>query len=763
MGEDAIAAAVDAVGRLGAETVAICLLNAHVEPRHERLLRDRLLAARPELPVSISSDVSPEIREYERCSTTVLNALLIPVVRSYLDRLAARMAERGLAARLLLVQSNGGVCSAAVARAQPVRLLLSGPSGGALAAQLASERLRLPDLVGIDMGGTSFDVCVVQGGGVTSMTQGEIDGLPVRLPMVEIRTIGAGGGSIAAVAPGPRLSVGPRSAGARPGPVCYGHGGTQPTVTDANLVLGRLDPAYFLGGALPLDRDGAVAAIEMEVARPLGLDVDPAAEGVLTLTNASLASAIRLSLFEKGLDPRRFSLLSFGGAGGLHAIQVADELGIDRVVFPADASTFSASGILHSDIVHDLARSRLLRAAADSLPAIAEACAALRRQGEALLDADGLPPERRELQLSADMRYVGQAFELVVPWGDVVPGPDTLAALLDAFHALHRQRFSYANPDDPVEIVTLRLTATGRLPAPSGMRPAVEADVPAAAPRRVFAGGAWQEVPVHRRAHVQAAIPGPALIEEAYTTVFVAAGWRCGPSADGGPGADCDRVAERVATAADASGGSLGPIELEIMRNAFTAAAAEMDVTVWRTSRSTIVRELLDYSTAVFDPDGYNVAQSARIPQHLNSMGAGLLTVVRDFFPLEQWEEGDVVITNDPYCGGQHIPDILAFRAVFHEGRRIAIVGTLCHHLDMGGISAGSYGANATEVFQEGLRIPPLKLFRRGVANEEVLAMMRQNVRRPDMLWGDLQAQLASLSVGEANMAKLAAGSAPQR
>ncbi len=201
----------------------------------------------------------------------------------------------------------------------------------------------------------------------------------------------------------------------------------------------------------------------------------------------------------------------------------------------------------------------------------------------------------------------------------------------------------------------------------------------------------------------------------------------------------------------------LGPVELEILRNALAAAAAEMDVTVWRTSRSTVVRELLDYSTAVFDRDGYNVAQSARIPQHLNSMGAGLLTLVRDFIPLDRWEDGDVVITNDPYCGGQHIPDIFAFRPVFVDGARIAVVGTLCHHLDMGGMAAGSYAATATEVFQEGLRIPPIKLIRRGALNEDVLATVRQNVRRPDMLWGDLQAQLASLAVGEANLAKLAA------
>ena len=201
----------------------------------------------------------------------------------------------------------------------------------------------------------------------------------------------------------------------------------------------------------------------------------------------------------------------------------------------------------------------------------------------------------------------------------------------------------------------------------------------------------------------------------------------------------------------------LGPVTLEVLRNAFTATAAEMDVTVWRTSRSTIVREMLDYSTALFDRDGYNIAQSARIPGHLNSMSACLLTIVQDFLSLDQWEDGDVVITNDPYCGGQHIPDILAYRPVFAEGQRIAIVGTLCHHLDMGGMAAGSYAATATEIFQEGLRIPPLKLVRRGATNDDVLSMMLQNVRRPDMLLGDLQAQLASLAVGHGTMQRLAA------
>jgi len=525
--------AVSEVRRLDAETVAISLLHATVNPSHEQALRDHILKACPGLPVSISSEVSAEIREYERTSTTVLNALLVPVVRGYLTLLQRRMTERGLTARLLLVQSNGGVCSPAVAAAQPVRLLLSGPSGGALAASRIAARLGLDSVVGMDMGGTSFDVCVVSGGRVTQMMQGEVDGLPVRLPMVEIRTIGSGGGSVAAVDPGGRFTVGPHSAGARPGPACYGRGGTRPTVTDANLALGRLDGGFFLGGALPLDADAARAALAAEVAGPLGLGPDQAAAGVVALANTSLASAIRLSLFEKGLDPRGFSMLSFGGAGGLHAIEVADELGITQVVFPADASTFSASGILASDIVHDLASSRLLPATPGSLPELARAAAALSDQARALLAADGVAVDRQALDLAADMRYRGQAFELVVPWRGAVDAGG-LAAAVEAFHDMHQQRFSYANPADPVDIVTLRLSATGRLstsePGRAGAPLAVGARPQHCRP--VFLDG-WRSVGVVHRSQVARSMRGPLLIEEDYTTVLLTEDWSIEPGAEG--------------------------------------------------------------------------------------------------------------------------------------------------------------------------------------------------------------------------------------
>ncbi len=529
--EAAIPALLATLDALQAESVAVCLLHAYVNPAHERRLKALIAAARPGLPVTLSSEISPEIREYERSSTTVLNALLVPVVKAYLDRLEKRLGEGGFHPMVFLVQSNGGVCSLATAAAQPARLLLSGPSGGALAAGRIATLLNRPNLVAVDMGGTSFDVSVVQGGRIGVVTQGEVDGLPVRLPMVEMRTIGAGGGSIASVDAGGRLTVGPRSAGARPGPVAYGRGGTEPTVTDANLALGRLDPDYFLGGLMKLDMPATRAAIAGKVGERLGLSVEQAAQGMLTVTNASLGAAVRLSLFEKGLDPRDFALLSFGGAGGLHATDVATEMGIGEVIFPREPGTLSAYGILYSDLVQDLARSRVLPATATSLPAITALVEELRAEASARLAADGVAPAAQVLEVGADMRYHGQAFELLVPWPEA---PD-LPALIARFHAMHQQRFSYSDTAEAVEIVTLRVTAIGRLPkpdaadAPPATRPALKGS------RRVFEDGAWRDVPVWDRDALppEDRIVGPAIVEEAFATHWIGRGWTAATAAAG--------------------------------------------------------------------------------------------------------------------------------------------------------------------------------------------------------------------------------------
>jgi len=528
-------AAIDAVAAklesLDVACAAICLLNAFVNPAHEERLRDALARRRPGLLLSISSEVSPEIREFERTSTTVLNALLMPVVQRYTRRLTERLASEGVGLRIFLVQSNGGVCSLDLAGSQPARLLLSGPSGGALAAQRISAETGFPNLVAVDMGGTSFDVSIVQDGRSTMVMQGEVDRLPVRLPMIEIRTIGAGGGSISHVAAGGRLDVGPESAGAMPGPVCYRRGGTEPTVTDANLVLGRLDAASFLGGEMSLDLAGARTAVAGLVAERLGVPLEEAAEGILAVANAKLAAATRLSLFEKGLDPRDFSLLSFGGAGGLHAVEVAESVGIRRVIFPRNPSTLSAWGILHSDIVQDFARSRVLRLHGPELPAIDGLIGELRAAAERFFAEERVAEADRALGLAADVRYVGQAFEILIPWRrEVGPGASSaedLAQLVGDFHAAHQQRFSYSDPEAALEVVTLRLTATGRVSNPSVSLGAATGETASSRTRGIYMRGTLRDVPVVRREGLSpgASLQGPVVIEEGYTTLIVDPGW----------------------------------------------------------------------------------------------------------------------------------------------------------------------------------------------------------------------------------------------
>ena len=522
-----IEALIEKLRRLEVEAVAIALLHAYINPAHERQLAEAIENALPGLAVSCSSAVSPEIREYERTSTTVLNALLQPVVQAYLARLEARLKAEAFHPRLMIVQSNGGVCSPAVAGAEPVRLLLSGPSGGAMAALSLSRALAEPNLVGVDMGGTSYDISLVRDDRLEIVTQSEIDRLPVRVPMIEIRTIGAGGGSIARVGAGKALRVGPESAGAVPGPVCYGKGGTEPTVTDANLALGRLDGTHFLGGKMRLDDEAARRAIDGHVAVPLGLETDAAAAGILRITDTNLAAAIRVSLFEKGLDPRDFTLLSFGGAGSIHACAVAEELSIRRIVFPVDASTLSARGILEADIVHAFARSAVRRLDADAAPVLADFAIAMSEQAEAQLARDGVAPGERDLAYSIDLRYRGQAFELTVPVDGAIFDERAIGAIAERFHAQHERRFSYANRNDAVEMVTLRLSATGHLPRPATSEPpgASEADAPRRRP--VFVGGSWHDTPVFQRESIgpDLRIEGPAIIEEEYTTVLLAPGW----------------------------------------------------------------------------------------------------------------------------------------------------------------------------------------------------------------------------------------------
>jgi N-methylhydantoinase A len=528
----AVADVIDQLIAAEPEAIAVTLLHAYANTNHEERIGEALTKALPGVPLSLSHRICPEIREFERTSTTVLNSMLMPVIREYLTNLRRSLGVLGLTAPVYLVQSNGGAALPDTAAEQPARLLLSGPSGGALAGEVLSQNLAEPNLIGVDMGGTSYDVSLVVGGKVRQIAEGDVDGCPVRLPMVEIRTIGAGGGSIARVEASGRLRVGPDSAGAEPGPVCYGRGGTEPTVTDANLVLGRIDPGFFLGGGMSLDLEAAQASIEAKVANPLGLGLIDAAEGIVRVAVSAMAGAIRLSLFEKGLDPRDFALVSFGGAGGLHACDTADELGATRVIFPRDPGTLSAWGMLSSDLVHDFARSSLMPANEGSIPALSALAQSLLEQGTLALDADGVAPADRALPLGLDLRYPGQGYEISIPLTDAA----SVMASVGLFHRAHHAQYAHSEPQVTPEIVTVRCAATGKLAKPRERPFMTSSASELKGTREIAVNGARTEVAVHDRDAIggPGPITGPVMIEEAHSTLYLPPGWTltAAPSGD---------------------------------------------------------------------------------------------------------------------------------------------------------------------------------------------------------------------------------------
>lgn len=502
----------------GVESVAVCLLFSFANPTHEQQIGAALRQAG--LLTSLSSEILPEFREYERASTTAIDAYVAPALDRYLGRLAEQL--QGVEFRIM--QSNGGSISAQQARREAVRSILSGPAGGAVGAFHVAQAAGFPRVLTFDMGGTSTDVALCDDR-IRVTSEGEIGGLPVRIPVIDIHTVGAGGGSIAAVDVGGALRVGPQSAGADPGPACYGRGGESPTVTDANLALGRLPADRFLGGQMALDAAASEAALT-RLTRAAGLApaqglslAQSAALGVLQIANAHMERALRVISVERGHDPADFALLSFGGAGGLHACDLARALGIRTVIVPPGASTLSAFGMLVADVVKDYVQTVMVEGGAERFEEMRERMETMEARGLADVAAEGAPAERITLFPQVDVRYRGQAYELTVPLT-----PDFAAA----FHAEHQRVYSHSQPAAPLEIVNLRLRAVGSVPRPVlpaaepgdpdasaallGLRPVVLSTGPAEAP--LYDGAALR--PGH-------AIAGPAIVVYKDTTVFLGA------------------------------------------------------------------------------------------------------------------------------------------------------------------------------------------------------------------------------------------------
>jgi N-methylhydantoinase A len=532
-----VPALAEAIRASGATTVGVSLLFSFLNDRHEKRLGELLRAALPDVQVFLSCEILPEIREYERASTTAVCAYVGPLLAGYLERLQAETVALGLPP-LHVMGSSGGVLDVAECLRMPAAAVESGPAAGVVAAALVGRRLGLPKVLSFDMGGTTAKASVVEGGEVTVTAEYEVGGgangkrwtagtgHPIRVPVVDLAEVSAGGGSVAWVDAGGALKVGPHSAGALPGPAAYGRGGTRPTVTDADILLGYLDPTGLLDGKLVVDRAAAEHAVREHVAGPLGLPLVEAAARIVEVVNANMCDALRIVSIERGHDPREFSLMAFGGAGPVHAAFLAEELAVPEVVVPPAPGAFSALGLVATDLRRDFSHTLYLSVDGADPVRVAGVLEQMEADGRKMLEAAGVPPERRALRRLADCRYRRQAYELTVPMADGPVTEATLRALSAAFHARHRQTYGHANAAEPVQLVNLRLTALGRLP-PLALSQAARPEAARESERMAWFGGAPRPTRILWREGLTpgTAVAGPAVIEAFESTTVVPPGW----------------------------------------------------------------------------------------------------------------------------------------------------------------------------------------------------------------------------------------------
>ena len=705
-----------------ADVFAVCLLHAYADGAHEQCVGEALAGAFPDTPVYLSHALCPVFREYERTSTVVVNAFVAPVMAGYLARLEAAIAP----SRLLVMASGGGLVSAARAAAEPVHTVLSGPAGGVRGAWQAGRRVGRSALLTLDMGGTSTDVSLVTGA-LAPEDDGAIAEHPLRVSLLPIETVGAGGGSIAYVDDGGALRVGPRSAGAVPGPACYGRGGpdAEATVTDAHVVLGRLPD--LLGGAMRLDREAARAAIGRLAAR-LDAELEDTAAAVLAVAEANMARACKRVSMERGVDPRGLTLVAFGGAGGLHACALADGLGCADVLFPAEPGVLSAEGIVDAPL--ESAVTATLVALEPDWPAIDPPArwAALRNEAADQLRREiGDGPAQMDWLTFADCRYAGQTFTLPVPIESAAELDPV--ALRAAFDARHVERFGYRlSSERSAELVALRVYVTCRSPDRSD--DAAEPEAPAVVER----------------------YEGPRAVATYSATLWLPDGWFGERLSTG------DILCRRAAAACrdDEAGRVLG-LALEVHRQRLAAIAEEMGATLMRAAFSANIKERRDFSCAVFDADGRMLAQAAHIPVHLGSTPLSVAAAI-EAVPMRPSVD---VILNDPFAGGTHLPDVTIVTPVFRGGEAAPVfyVANRAHHADVGGISPGSLPAprdadgrpRRLRIDDEGHRLPPTPL------DDAVRDAFAAASRTPDERRGDLRAQEAANRLGARRLIELLA------
>ena len=772
--EAGLDASIEQLRQREVQSLAISFIHAYADGKHERRAREIISKALPGLSISISSEVCPEVREYERASTTCANAYVRPVMANYLGRLAGQLKELGFTNPVLLMSSGGGLTTIEQASNFPIRLVESGPAGGAILAAKVARECDLDEIVSFDMGGTTAKLCLIDGGKPLKSRTFEVDrterflkgsGLPVRIPVIEMVEIGAGGGSIARVDELGRVAVGPESASSEPGPAAYGRGGTRPTVSDADLALGRLDKDRFAGGKLKLRDDLARAALEEHIGKPLSIDWTTSALAISEMVEENMANASRVHAAEFGKDLRRRALVAFGGAAPLHAARLATKLGLSKVIIPRGAGVGSAIGFLEAPVAYEVVKSyhtRLDGLETQRMRSMLDAMA-VEAAGVVAPAAEG---KKVEVKAAAFMRYVGQGHELEV----AVPPADSADLVADfkaAFTAAYARVFSRALHDHAIEIVTWTVTAT----ALDDARETVHY-VPTDATGDSQIGTCEMfdpelnrvaTSPVHWRERLRpgVVVQGPAVIAEEETSTVVTSSFSAQLNALGH--IELTRAVEGNSMAADqdsratqaAASSSMSEIDFQIMWNRLIAIVEEQAQALRRTAFSPIVRESGDLSAGFFDAEGRMVAQAVTgTPGHVNTMAASVLHFLR-LFPADTMRDGDVFVTNDPWMGTGHLHDFVTVTPTFHKGRFVGLFASTCHFMDVGGIG---FGPDGRDVFEEGFYIPPMRVIDAGEVDRTLVTLVRVNSRYPAEAEGDLFSLIASNNIGVKRLSEMLDG-----
>ena len=751
--EDAVVLAADRAVQAGCDSLAIGFLNAHVNPVHERRARALLALRHPTLSLSVSHEVANEIREYDRFCTVIANAYIQPLAQRYLQTLAESLAEMGLQCPVFVMRSNGGLTTIDDAMRSPIQLLESGPAAGTLAAAFFAGASGISDFVALDLGGTTAKLCAVEGGTPVLSHVFEAarekrfvpeSGLPIRIPTVDLIEIGAGGGGIARADGLGLLKVGPTSAGSEPGPASYGRGGVEPTVSDANLLMGYLNPGYFANGEIRLQLPLAEQAVDA-LAAQLSVSRDEAAAGVHDLANESMAAAARVHAAERGSDPSQLALLVTGGGGPVHGAGVARKLGISKLVCPAAAGVASAIGLVLAPLRVDVASFFGRALGGDGLAALQAAYITLREQASVQVGEMMREPVSIEMEYSAEMRYAGQGFEITTPLTQALQDASPMEAIRARYESLYQDIFGQTLPWASIEVTMVRATATAKLfdnslpigfAAASGSPARAEADVT----RQIRLPGLPEPLTatVHHWETLAegSVVNGPAVIEQQGSTLVLGPGDRLTQGKDGTAIVDIGQAAKRS--------NQFDSINLEIFWRRLIAIVDEASATLVRASFSTVVRESDDFSVVLTDSQGNALAQGTKsIPVFIGSLPRTVRHFI-DHFGVENIREGDVYVTNDAWMGTGHLSDINVAAPIFHRGKLVAFAASTAHAADIGG---NSNAYLIPDIFQEGLQLPILKLKDAGRLDQSIVEILRKNVRAPDQVVGDLFGQLSALGV----------------